>query len=95
MCAGAGGHAGTLSPFALVSEVRRFYDGPLVLSGAITSGQGILAALATGADFAYMGTRFIATAEANASEAYKQAIVDASASDVLYTPFSPAFPATT
>lgn len=62
VCAGAGGHAGTLSPFALVSEVRRFYDGPLVLSGAITSGQGILAALATGADFAYMGTRFIATA---------------------------------
>lgn len=92
VCAGAGGHAGTLSPFALVSEVRRFYDGPLVLSGAITSGQGILAALAMGADFAYMGTRFIATAEANASEAYKQAIVDASASDVLYTPFFTGIP---
>ena len=92
VCAGAGGHAGTLSPFALVSEVRRFYDGPLILSGAITSGQGILAALALGADFAYMGTRFIASAEANASDGYKQAIVDASASDILYTPFFTGIP---
>src|SRR5690606_24969155 len=87
VCAGAGGHAGTLSPFALLSEVRRFYDGPVILSGAITSGAGILAALAMGADFAYMGTRFIASTEANASDGYKQAIVEASASDILYTPF--------
>ena len=66
VCAGAGGHAGTLSPFALVSEVRRFYDGPLILSGAITKGEHVLAAQAMGADLAYMGTRFIATHEANA-----------------------------
>ena len=92
VCAGAGGHAGTLSPFALLSEVRRIYDGPIILSGAITSGAGILGALAMGADFAYMGTRFIASAEANASEGYKQAIVDASASDVLYTPFFTGIP---
>ncbi|KOF53871.1 MULTISPECIES: nitronate monooxygenase family protein [unclassified Achromobacter] len=92
VCAGAGGHAGTLSPFALVSEVRRFYDGPLVLSGAITRGEHILAAQAMGADFAYMGTRFIASAEANASEGYKQAIVQASASDILYTPFFTGIP---
>lgn len=92
VCSGAGGHAGTLSPFALVSEVRRFYDGPLILSGAIATGGAILAALAMGADFAYMGTRFIASAEANASEGYKQAIVDASASDILYTPFFTGIP---
>lgn len=92
VCAGAGGHAGTLSPFALLSEVRRLYDGPIVLSGAITTGAGIYGALAMGADFAYMGTRFIASAEANASEAYKQAIVDAGASDVLYTPFFTGIP---
>ena len=70
VCAGAGGHAGTLSPFALLSEVRRFYDGPLILSGAITTGEHVLAAQAMGADFAYMGTRFIASEEANASEGY-------------------------
>lgn len=92
VCAGAGGHAGTLSPFALLSEVRRIYDGPIILSGSITSGAGILGALAMGADFAYMGTRFIASAEANASQAYKQAIVDASASDILYTPFFTGIP---
>ena len=92
VCAGAGGHAGTLSPFALVSEVRRFYDGPLILSGAITSGADVLGALALGADFAYMGTRFIASAEANASEGYKNAIVQASASDILYTPFFTGIP---
>jgi nitronate monooxygenase len=85
VCAGAGGHAGTLSPFALVSEVRRFYDGPLVLSGAITKGEHVLAAQAMGADLAYMGTRFIATHEANASHAYKQMIVESSAKDVVYT----------
>jgi nitronate monooxygenase len=85
VCAGAGGHAGTLSPFALVSEVRRFFDGPLILSGAITKGEHVLAAQAMGADLAYMGTRFIATHEANATEAYKQMIVDSSAKDVVYT----------
>lgn len=92
VCAGAGGHAGTLSPFALLREVRARFDGPIILSGAITSGADILAALAMGADFAYMGTRFIASSEANASDGYKQAIVDASASDILYTPFFTGIP---
>lgn len=87
VCAGAGGHAGTLSPFALVSEVRKFFTGPLALAGAIGNGRGILAARALGADFAYMGTRFIATREANASQAYKDAIVAGSAADVVYTPY--------
>lgn len=87
VCAGAGGHAGALSPFALLREVRRFFSGPVALSGSITDGSGILAAEAMGADFAYMGTRFIATQEANAVEAYKQMIVDSSAADVVYTPF--------
>jgi nitronate monooxygenase len=87
VCAGAGGHAGTLSPIALVREVRRFFDGPLALSGAITDGAGILAAEAIGADFAYIGTRFIATREANAVQGYKQMILDSAAADVVYTPF--------
>ncbi len=87
LCAGAGGHAGTLSPFALVGEIRKFYDGPIALSGSITNGQSILAAQAMDADFAYIGTRFIATQEANAVEAYKQAIVDSAAKDVVYTPY--------
>lgn len=87
VCAGAGGHAGTLSPFALLGEVRRFYDGPIALSGAITSGDAILAAQAMGADFAYMGTRFIATAEANAAARYKEMITQSEAADILYTPF--------
>ena len=87
VCAGAGGHAGTLSPFALVAEVRRRFDGPIVLAGAIGSGRDILAAQAMGADFAYMGTRFLATREANASAEYKQAIVASSAGDVVYTPY--------
>jgi nitronate monooxygenase len=87
VCAGAGGHAGTLSPFALVGEIRKFYDGPIALSGAITNGRAILSAQALGADFAYIGTRFIATREANAVEAYKQAIVDSAAKDVVYTPY--------
>lgn len=86
VCAGAGGHAGTLSPFALVREVRRFFDGPIALSGAITDGAGILAALAMGADFAYLGTRFIATREAVAPDGYKQMIVDSAAADIIYTP---------
>jgi len=87
VCAGAGGHAGTLSPFALVGEIRRFYDGPLILSGAITTGSAILAAQAMGADLAYMGTRFIATREANAASGYKDMIAGSAAADVLYTPY--------
>jgi nitronate monooxygenase len=87
VCAGAGGHGGTLNPFAFVEEVRRFWDGPIALAGAITTGRGIRAALAMGADFAYMGTRFIATREANASDAYKQALVDAQAADIVYTDY--------
>ncbi|MCE2980898.1 MAG: NAD(P)H-dependent flavin oxidoreductase [bacterium] len=86
VCAGAGGHAGTLSPFALVSEVRAFYDGLIALSGAMSTGSGILAAQAMGADLAYIGTRFIATCESNAGDAYKSMIVDASAADIVYTP---------
>ncbi|NLO80357.1 MAG: nitronate monooxygenase [Xanthomonadaceae bacterium] len=85
VCAGAGGHAGTYSPFALVSEIRQFYDGPIVLAGAITKGEHILAAQAMGADLAYIGTRFIATAEANAPQEYKQTILEASAKDIVYT----------
>lgn len=87
VCAGAGGHAGALSPFALVREVRQFFDGPIALSGAITDGNGVLAAEAIGADFAYVGTRFIATSEANADARYKQMIVDGTATDVVYTPY--------
>jgi nitronate monooxygenase len=83
--AGAGGHAGTLSPFALLKEIRREFDGALILSGAMSSGQDIVAALAMGADLAYMGTRFIATTEANAVPDYKQMIVDSHAADIVYT----------
>jgi nitronate monooxygenase len=82
---GAGGHAGTQSPFALVQETRSWFDGPIALSGAIASGQSILAALSLGADFAYAGSAFIATKEANASEAYKNAIVSSDAEDIVYT----------
>ncbi|WP_068809151.1 NAD(P)H-dependent flavin oxidoreductase [Thauera phenolivorans] len=85
VCAGAGGHAGTLSPFALLPEVRRIFDGPVALAGAISSGRSILAAQAMGADFAYMGTRFIATAEAEAPPAYKQMLVDTAADDIVYS----------
>jgi nitronate monooxygenase len=85
VCAGAGGHAGKLSPFALIHELREFFDGPLLVSGAIASGKGILAAQAMGADLAYMGSAFIATKEANAPAAYKQMIVDSSAGDIVYT----------
>jgi nitronate monooxygenase len=85
VCAGAGGHAGTLSPFALVQEIRAWWSGPLVLAGAIATGRSILAAQAMGADLAYLGSAFIATKEANASEAYKQGIVDGVASDIVYT----------
>jgi nitronate monooxygenase len=86
VCAGAGGHAGMLSPFALVPEVRQFFKGTIVLSGALSSGRSILAAQAVGADLAYIGTRFIATEEANASEHYKRMIVETKASDIVYTP---------
>ncbi len=85
VCAGAGGHAGELSPFALIKEIRKVYDGTLILSGAMSNGGDIVAARAMGADFAYVGTRFIATAEATADEAYKQMIVDAAASDIVYS----------
>jgi nitronate monooxygenase len=86
VAAGAGGHAGNLNPFAFVLEVRSFYTGPLVLGGAIGSGAGVLAAQALGADMVYMGTRFIATDEASAPGEYKQMLLDAVATDILYTP---------
>ena len=85
VAAGAGGHAGTLSPFALVQEIRSWFDGPLLLSGAIATGGAILAAQAMGADMAYIGSPFIATEEARASDAYKQMIVDSSAADIVYS----------
>jgi nitronate monooxygenase len=85
VCAGAGGHAGMLSPFALIGEVRRFFDGPIILSGAISSGASILAAQAAGADLAYIGTRFLATPEASVPERYKDEILRAAAADIVYT----------
>lgn len=85
VAAGAGGHAGRLNPFALVREVREWFDGPIALSGAIGSGDGVLAAEAAGADLAYIGSAFIATKEANAVELYKQMIVESSADDIIYT----------
>ncbi|KAB1085111.1 nitronate monooxygenase [Neorhizobium galegae] len=85
VAAGAGGHAGTLSPFALVQEIREWFDGPLLLAGAIATGGGILAAQAMGADMAYIGSPFIATKEARAVEGYKQMIVDSNAADVVYS----------
>lgn len=85
VAAGAGGHAGVISPFALVQEVREWFSGPIALSGSIATGGAVLAAQAMGADFAYIGSPFIATTEANASEAYKQAIVDHGADDIVYT----------
>lgn len=86
VAAGAGGHAGSLSPFALIQEIRSFFDGPLLLSGSIATGGAILAAQAMGADLAYIGSPFIATAEANADPAYKQMIVDCGAEDIVYSP---------
>jgi nitronate monooxygenase len=85
VAAGAGGHAGRLSPFALVQEIRDWFDGPLILSGAIATGRAILGAQAMGADLAYIGSPFIATEEANAPAAYKQAIVDGQAADIVYS----------
>ncbi len=85
VAAGAGGHAGVKSPFALVQEIRQWFDGPLALSGSITTGASVLAAQAMGADFAYMGSAFIATHEARAVDAYKQAIVDSNSDDIVYS----------
>ncbi len=89
VAAGAGGHAGVKSPFALIQEIRQWFDGPIALSGAIATGDAILAAQAMGADFAYIGSAFIATEEARASDAYKQAIVDGNSDDIVYSnPFT-------
>jgi nitronate monooxygenase len=85
VAAGAGGHAGRWSPFALVQEIRQWFDGPLILSGAIANGRSVLAARAAGADLAYIGSPFIATEEANAPDAYKQAIVESGAADIVYS----------
>lgn len=85
VAAGAGGHAGMLSPFALTQEVRAMFDGPIVLSGAIATGRAVLAARAAGADLAYVGTRFIATKEANADPRYKEMLVEGAASDIVYS----------
>ncbi|MFZ2987388.1 NAD(P)H-dependent flavin oxidoreductase [Ideonella sp.] len=85
VAAGAGGHAGTKSPFALIQEIRQWFDGPLALSGSIASGDAVLAAQAMGADFAYIGSAFIATEEARAVDAYKQAIVDGNSDDIVYS----------
>ncbi len=85
VCAGAGGHAGAMSPFALVKEIRGIFTGTIILSGAMSTGADVLAAQALGADLAYLGTRFIATTEANAIAAYKRMLVDSGASDIVYT----------
>src|SRR6478736_3459182 len=85
VAAGAGGHAGTKSPFALIHEIRQWFDGPVALSGAISTGGAVLAAQAMGADFAYIGTAFIATDEARASDDYKRAIVECSSDDIVYS----------
>ncbi|MDI1258666.1 nitronate monooxygenase family protein [Aquabacterium sp.] len=82
---GAGGHAGTISPFALIAEIREWFDGPIALSGAIATGGAVLAAQAMGADFAYVGSAFIATDEARAVDAYKQMVVDSNSDDILYS----------
>lgn len=85
VCSGAGGHAGRLSPFALIPEIRQFHDGPLLLSGSIATGGSVAAAQAIGADLAYVGTRFIASEEANAEQGYKQEIIDSSGEDIVYS----------
>jgi nitronate monooxygenase len=90
---GAGGHAGVVNPFALIEEVRAFYDGTLILSGCLSSGRDVAAATMLGADFAYMGTRFISTTESMAQAEYKQMIVDSGASDITYTPAVSGIPA--
>ena len=93
VAAGAGGHAGIINPFALINEVRSFYDGTIILAGAISTGQDVAAALMMGADFAYMGTRFINTTEAMASDGYKQMIVDSGSTDIVHTPAVSGIPA--
>ena len=85
VCAGAGGHAGTLSPFALVREVREFFDGTVILSGSISSGSAVASGLALGADLGYIGTRFIATEEANADQGYKDMLIESVADDIIYS----------
>ncbi|MDJ0814238.1 MAG: nitronate monooxygenase family protein, partial [Woeseiaceae bacterium] len=85
VCSGAGGHAGPVSPFALVKEIRKEFDGTVILSGSMTSGSDVVAARAIGADLAYIGTRFIATEEANAAPDYKEMIVDSACADIAYT----------
>jgi nitronate monooxygenase len=85
VCAGAGGHAGVLSPFALVKQIREIYPGTIILSGAMSTGADVLAARALGADLAYLGTRFIATEEANAGADYKQMLIDSRGEDIVYT----------
>ena len=93
VCAGAGGHAGTLSPFAFTAEVRRIFTGTIVVAGAIVTGAQVKAAQVMGGDLAYMGTRFIATAEAHAPDTYKQMIVASTANDIVYTPYFSGIPA--
>ena len=93
VCAGAGGHAGVMSPFALVPQVRGFFPGCIALAGAISDGRAVRAAEVLGADMAYMGTRFIATAESLAKPAYKQMVIEAEAADILYTPAFSGIPA--
>ncbi len=93
VCAGAGGHAGFLSPFAFVHEVRKIYDGAIILAGAMSTGRQIKAAITLGADIAYLGTRFIATKEAHADDAYKNMIVDSAAADTIHTPYFSGIPA--
>ncbi|MFA7430904.1 MAG: nitronate monooxygenase family protein [Rhodospirillaceae bacterium] len=93
VCAGAGGHAGTLSPFALLPEVREVFDGTILLAGGLSSGAQVAAALAMGADLAYMGTRFLATQECQASDAYKAMLTEARAADIVYTPALSGVPA--
>ena len=85
VCAGAGGHAGALSPFALLREVQEWFDGTIILSGSIGDGYSVASALALGADFAYLGTRFIATQEANADQNYKQMLIESAADDIVYS----------
>ncbi|GLQ23384.1 2-nitropropane dioxygenase [Algimonas ampicilliniresistens] len=85
VCNGAGGHAGTLSPFALIPEIREFFDGPILASGSISTGGSVAGAIGIGADMAYIGTRFIATEEANATPDYKQEIVDSTGGDIVYS----------
>ncbi|MCA0422359.1 MAG: nitronate monooxygenase family protein [Proteobacteria bacterium] len=93
VAAGAGGHAGTANPFALIAEIRRIFDGPIILSGAMSNGAQVAAAIAAGADFAYMGTRFIATEESNAVAGYREMITQSSISDIVYTPAVSGIPA--